>query len=267
MKAHLAALVRDTPNPAHRRNVAREYLQARILGCLQRNGAMIPLAFHGGTALRFLYAMPRYSEDLDFTLEQPGSAYNFRAYLQAIRTELTAEGYPVEIKLNDKKVVHSAFIRFAGLLYELGLSPHQTEVLSVKLEVDTNPPAGAGLTTTVIRRFVTLQLQHHDKASLLAGKIHAILQRSYTKGRDIYDLLWYLSDPTWPAPNLTLLNHALRQTGWSGAELTEITWRVMVQEKLQTLTWEPVVGDVSSFLELAADSQLLTLENLLNVLE
>ena len=64
-----------------------------------------------------------------------------------------------------------------------------------------------------------LPIQHHDKASLLAGKLHAILQRPYAKGRDLYDLLWYLGDPTWPPPNLTMLNHALRQTGWEGAPL------------------------------------------------
>ena len=55
----------------------------------------------------------------------------------------------------------------------------------------------------------------------LSGKLHAILQRPYTKGRDIYDLLWYLSDPTWPQPNLVLLNNALAQTNWAGGKLTE----------------------------------------------
>jgi len=68
MKDYIAELVRANPTPAHARNVIREYLQARILSGLQRAGAMIPLAFHGGTALRFLYATARYSEDLDFAL-------------------------------------------------------------------------------------------------------------------------------------------------------------------------------------------------------
>ena len=61
MKEYLAELVRSSSTPVLGRNVAREYLQARILGALQRAGAMVPLAFHGGTALRFLYASPRYS--------------------------------------------------------------------------------------------------------------------------------------------------------------------------------------------------------------
>jgi predicted nucleotidyltransferase component of viral defense system len=246
--------------------MTREYLQARILGCLQRIGAMVPLAFHGGTALRFLYTIARYSEDLDFTLEQPAQ-YDFRAYLRAIRSELANEGYAVELKVNDQKVVHNAFIRFGGLLYELGISPHQTEILSIKLEVDTNPPLGAALTTSVIRRFVTLQLQHHDRASLLAGKIHAILQRSYTKGRDIYDLLWYLSDPGWPEPNFALLNSALQQTNWSGDRLGEENWRQILGDRLQTLSWERVVNDVRPFLETDADVRLLTRENLLRLVD
>ena len=129
-------------------------------------------------------------------------------------------------------------------------SPHRDEVLSVKIEVDTDPPQGAGLATTVVRRYVVLQLQHHDRASLLAGKLHAILQRPYVKGRDLYDLLWYLSDPTWPLPNLTMLNNALQQTGWKGGLLTETNWRWAVREKLQAVSWNKVLGDVLPFLEL-----------------
>jgi hypothetical protein len=266
MRDYLAELVRASPTPAHARNLAREYLQARLLGCLQRAGAMIPLAFHGGTALRFLYASSRYSEDLDFALEGVRSQYDLRAYLRAMRTELAAEGYALEVKLNDRKVVHSAFIRFQGLLYELGLSPHRDRVLSIKLEVDTNPPAGAGLATSLVRRHVTLQLQHHDRASLLAGKLHAILQRPYLKGRDIYDLLWYLSDPDWPPPNLMLLNHALQQTGWAEGLVTGDSWRALVRERLKSLRWEQVVADVLPFLEPSADLGLLSLDNLLRVL-
>jgi hypothetical protein len=267
VKEYLAALAQAAPTPLHGRNVAREYLQARILGALQRTGAMVPLAFHGGTALRFLFASARYSEDLDFALERPGAVYDFSGYMRAIQAEFTAEGYAVGLKVNDHKAVHSAFVRFPGLLYDLGLSPHRDQALAVKIEVDTRPPAGAGLTTTVVRRHVTLQLQHHDQASLLAGKLHAILQRPYLKGRDLYDLLWYLSDPDWPAPNLVLLNNALRQTGWPGPALTEDTWQGTVRERLRTVTWEQAVADVRPFLEPRADASILTVENMARVLE
>jgi len=264
MKEYLGDLVRRAA-PGQARNVAREYLQARILESLQRSGAMIPLAFHGGTALRFLYGIPRYSEDLDFALEREASRYGLPAYLTALRTALSTEGYQIGLRVSERKVVHSALVRFPGLLYELGLSPHRDEVLAVKIEVDTNPPAGAGLETTVVRRHVLLQLQHHDRASLLAGKLHAILQRPYVKGRDLYDLLWYLSDPAWPAPNLALLNNALRQTGWTSDEVREDTWRAIVRERLRKLPWERVLDDARPFLEPGA-AELLTRENLLRLL-
>ena len=267
MKSYLVAQIETIPSPTQKRNLTREYLQARILELLQQAGAMIPLAFHGGTALSFLYGIPRYSEDLDFALERAPDQYDFQAYLRTIQRAFETEGYEVSVKLNDRRVVNSAFVRFSGLLYELGLSPHQTETLAVKLEVDTNPPAGAGLATTVVRRHVTLQLQHHDRASLLAGKLHALLQREYVKGRDLYDLLWYLSDPTWPSPNLTLLNNALRQTDWDGEPLSPENWRDIVYQSIAGLQWEQVMADVRPFLEQESQITLLTRENLVRVLE
>ena len=81
MKAYIEQLLRDVADPINGRNLVREYLQARILESLQRAGAMVPLAFHGGTALRFLYAIPRFSEDLDFALERTRSQLRFSCLL------------------------------------------------------------------------------------------------------------------------------------------------------------------------------------------
>ena len=111
-----------------------------------------------------------------------------------------------------------------------------------------------------------LQFQHHDRASLLAGKLHAILQRPYIKGRDVYDLLWFLSDPTWPPPNLVMLNNALQQTGWAGAPLVEETWRPAVRARLQGVIWDQVVADVQPFLESSVNLDLVTPDNLMHVL-
>lgn len=267
MKPYLKILVSNAASQIQGRNLAREYLQARILGLLQEAGAMIPLAFHGGTALRFLYAIPRYSEDLDFALERATEMYDFEGYLHAIRRALTAEGYDVNVKFNDRKTVHSAFIRFPSLLFELGFSPHRSEVLAVKIEVDTQPPNGAELVTTVIRRHVLLNLQHHSRASLFAGKIHALLQRDYVKGRDLYDIVWYLSDPDWPSPNLVMLNHALAQTAWSGEQFTAENWRRIVRDRVVELPWEQVRADVQPFLEHRVDLALLTRETVLTLLD
>ena len=87
------------------------------------------------------------------------------------------------------------------------------------------------------------------------------MQRSYTKGRDIYDLFWYLSDPTWPSPNLTLLNNALQQTKWNGDLLTETNWKDQVLQKLRTLNWSGIVDDVRPFVEQRFDLNLLTFDN------
>ena len=131
----------------------------------------------------------------------------------------------------------------------------------MKIEVDTNPPAGAGLDTTLIRRHVTLRLQHHDGASLLAGKLHALFQRRYVKGRDLYDLLWYLSDPDWPNPNLVFLQNALQQTGWEDPVLDENNWRDILCERLRNIEWKKAVADVRPFLEKGTEVDLLTQKN------
>lgn len=266
MKEELFRLAKLEKSPLAARNLAREYLQALILQSLQRAGAMTMLAFHGGTALRFLYSLPRYSEDLDFALERPSERYDFRAFLKTIRSDLETQGYMVELKVNDQKTVHSAFVRFPGLPYDLNVSPHRDEVLAVKIEVDTNPPSGAGLATSLIRRHVLLNLQHHDQASLLAGKLHAILQRPYLKGRDLYDLTWYLSDKSWPTPNLVLLNNALAQTNWNSPTLTVDNWRKVVYSRLESIAWEQAIDDVRPFLATTEDLALLTRENVLQLL-
>jgi hypothetical protein len=266
MKEILREIIDDSGSPTKAINEMREYLQARVLAILQREGAMVPLAFHGGTALRFLYSLPRHSEDLDFALERKPGLYDMDSYVKAIEAGFHKEGYEVDIKRSAERSVHNAWVRFVGLLFELGLSGQREEVFSIKLEVDTKPPLRAGLETSLVRRRVMLQLQHHNRASLLAGKLHAILQRPYTKGRDLYDLLWYLSDPQWPAPNLVLLNNALQQTDWEGSTITENTWRDIVGQRIEHLEWEKARGDVAPFLERVEELELLTKDNLSRVL-
>ncbi len=228
--------------------IVREYLQMRILHSLQRSGAMIPLAFHRGTALRILYQLPRYSEDLYFALERFPGQYNFRKYLSSIQRDMMAETYDVEVKVNDRNVAHSAFICFHDLLFQLGISSHQSEVLTIKLEIDANPPSNAKLDTTVIQHHVAVHLQHHNQASLLAGKLHAILQCEYIKGCDWYDLYWYLSQPQWASPNMDMLNNALAQSGWKKGAVTVNNWREVVLARLDRLEWKQVVDDVQRFL-------------------
>ena len=157
-------------------------------------------------------------------------------------------------------------MRFPGLLHEVGLSPHAPEVLAVKVEVDANPPRGAHTDVRLVRRHVLLRLRHHDQATLLAGKLHAVLQRGYTKGRDLYDLIWYLSDPDWPGPNLDLLNAALRQSGWQQGTMGADTWRGAVRQRLETMDWHRAALDVGPFLENQDELALVTKANALRLL-
>jgi predicted nucleotidyltransferase component of viral defense system len=216
MKEYLRTLIPMDTSPLLGRNIAREYLQARILESLQQMGAFVPLAFQGGTALRFLYGMRRFSEDLDFSWENRDAQFDFKYYLKNLKNTFNAEGYTLDISISQERVVNSAMLKFEGLPYALGVSPHHNENLSIKIEVDTNPPKGAKMETSLVRKYVFLNLYHYDRASLFAGKIHALFSRKFTKGRDVYDLMWYLSDRTWPNPNILLLRNALLQTGWKG---------------------------------------------------
>ena len=267
MKSDLAFLLTTAEDTTQSINWMREYLQARILMLLQSAGAMIPLAFQGGTALRFLYQLPRFSEDLDFTLERPERGYDFLGYLEEIKTQLALEGYPVAIKYNTAKVVNNAFVAFPGLLYEFNLSPHPSQNFSIKIEVDTKPPKGAILSTSLIRhRDLFINLQHHDKASLLAGKIHAILQRDYLKGRDIFDLIWYLSDNTCPLPNFPMLNNALIQTNWEGEAISEFNWKSILHQYLNAEKIQKARQDVSPFLARQTDLNLVSWENVSQLL-
>ena len=266
MKPLLIHLLQGEPDDFRRRSVTREYLQARILQSLQDHGAFANWAFLGGTALRFLFGLPRYSEDLDFSLTTPEKEPQFERMVRGIQADLVAETYSVEITTRRQGAVASAFVKFRGLLHELGLSPHVDEVLAVKVEIDTNPPGGAETATRVVRRFVMLHLLHYNRSSLFAGKVHAVLTRKYTKGRDLYDLAWYLSDPDWPAPNTLQLNNALGQTGWSGPVITPGNWRAIVAERLREVNWAQAARDVSPFLDRKQDSSFVSAEALFPLL-
>jgi len=198
VKEHLREIVGRARHEQEGAHIAREYLQALILSSMQRAGAFVHLAFHGGTALRVLYQIPRYSEDLDFALESDPDGFDFSALIRAVRRELASQGYSPEIRVRDERTVQRAIVGFPGLLHDLDLSPHPTQNMTIRIEIDTLPPAGASTTTSLVNRYVMLNLNHHDRSSLLAGKIHALLRRPFTKGRDIFDLCWYLSASDWP---------------------------------------------------------------------
>ncbi|MCD4708649.1 MAG: nucleotidyl transferase AbiEii/AbiGii toxin family protein [Candidatus Sabulitectum sp.] len=125
------------------------------------------------------------------------------------------------------------------------------------MEVDINPPAGAGIEITIIRKFQLLRLQHLDKSSLLAGKIHAVLMRGHTKGRDFYDLAWYLGNREWPEVNMTMLKNALKQSGWTQERINSMNLYKELENRFDNLDWEFVKRDLQPFIEKPAELNIL----------
>ena len=265
MKDEALALVRNLDNPAQRLNVLREYLQACVLRSLHESEAFINLSFVGGTALRFLYNLPRFSEDLDFSLER-SDGYDPGKWMDKLRRDLSLAGFDVVLRWNGRKTVHSSWIRIAEILKESGLAGRPEQKLSIKLEIDTQPPAGANTRTKIVTRRMMFSVRHHDLPSLMSGKIHALCTRSYPKGRDWYDLLWYHSQRPPVAPNQILLQNALDQTQGMGS-VDGSNWARHLLQRIETLDTLRMADEVRPFLERPGEADLLTGKHFRSVLE
>jgi hypothetical protein len=258
MRDDALALVATTEDPARRLNLLREYVQAYVLRSLHEQEAFTKIAFVGGTALRFLENLPRFSEDLDFSLLD-GDGYQPELWLKKVRRDLELAGFDCGVTFNPTKTVQVCWIRIADLLQQAGLSARPEQKLSIKLEIDTRPPAGAQVQTAVIVRHLTFAVRHYGMSSLMAGKVHAILCRSYPKGRDWFDLVWYCGHRPPVEPEVTLLQNALDQTEGLG-RFDARKWRDHVRHRLGQLDTDALVRDVSPFLERSADRHLLSRE-------
>lgn len=250
MKDHLIQTVAGLA-PDQRLNPAREYLQMYVLRLLHGAKAYGQLAFVGGTALRVLHDLPRFSEDLDFCAtpaRAPASAdaMDPQWLWKRLAGDLGKAGYDVRIKQRCDKAVAYAFFRFQGLPQALGASRDPRLGLIVKVEIDRRPPDGAVIETTLVQRPFPIALRHHDLPSLFAGKLHAILCRPYAKGRDWFDLVWYLTAKRGLEPNLLLLANALRQTH---SRVDAARWREAVRKRMRALAWAEVTADLRGFLQ------------------
>ena len=264
MKEQAVDLVRNVQAPAEKLNILREYLQAFVMRSLHESEAYACLSFVGGTALRFVYDLPRFSEDLDFSLENP-TGYEPLQWLKKLKRDMTLAGFNTAISWNDRKTVHTGWVKVAGLLKETGLAAMTGQNLSIKIEIDSRPPAGAETVATVINRHLMFALRHHSLSSLMAGKVHALMTRKYSKGRDWYDLLWYLSRRPSSEPNLTLLQNALDQTQGRGV-LSAKGWREILFEIVLGMDFPKLLQDVEPFLERPQDARLLTVAHFQSLL-
>ncbi len=260
MRDQALALARGAKEPGQALNLLREYLQTLILRSFHECEAFRNLAFFGGTALRFLYNLPRFSEDLDFSMVSE-KGYAGMEWMSKVKRDLTLAGFDPYLTWNDRKVVHTGWIRLAGLLYDAGISGVPNQKLAIKLEIDTRPPAGALCERSIITRTVTFLVQHYDLPSMMAGKLHAAITRKYVKGRDWYDLLWYRTQHPPIEPNVKLLGKALDQTHRS-AKYDAHEWQSLVRNRLASLSIKNITDDVLPFLEHPQDASLLTREYL-----
>lgn len=267
MKDYVLELVSKQTGLYPKLNIMREYLQAYALRILHDQGVFRSTAFLEGTALRFLYNLPRFSEDLDFSVAGKDKLYSFVDIIKKVKEEFILAGYNISVTYNDKKNVHSAFLKFEGLMYEAGISPFKEQRLSINIEIDTNPPEGAVLKTDIVNKYFPIAFLSYDLPSLFAGKLHALFSRRYAKGRDFFDVGWYLSRWKDLSPNITLLKNALMQTGWKGELPTKENWRTSLYDVVKKADWKKVRQDIENFLENPTDINVFSQENVLRLIK
>jgi hypothetical protein len=206
-------------------NAVREIMQSLALLGLWRAKFFEHAAFYGGTSLRILYGLDRFSEDLDFSLLKPSVDFNFSIYATALQNELEAFGFEVTFEVRHKttdSAIESAFLK--GNTYnhlivikapeQILAGVNRQSILKVKLEVDTYPPQGFNTEMKYVFSPIQFAVRSYTLPSLFAGKIHALLFRKWKsriKGHDWYDFAWYLSH--YPLLNLAHLEERMRQSG------------------------------------------------------
>jgi predicted nucleotidyltransferase component of viral defense system len=206
-------------------NALREILQDVALLGLWRSKFFEHAAFYGGTALRVLHGLDRYSEDLDFSLLEADESFSLRAYGDALLREISSFGFHVAFESRRKtqaSAIESAFLKtntYRQLIVieaaqELLHDLHPAKNLKIRLEVDTDPPGGFETETQYILQPIPFYVRVYSLPDLFAGKLHAILCRKWktrVKGRDWYDLVWYAG--RYPEVRISHLESRMRQSG------------------------------------------------------
>ena len=245
-------------------NALREFLQLLILKKIDEAGYFQHIAFVGGTALRILYDLKRFSEDLDFSLIKT-PFFDFNKFVAKLLYELQHESLCVDHKQKTSAAVCSLQLKFKNILYETHLSPHKDEVIMINLEIDCRPPIGYKTQLSLLSKGDMIAINHFDLPSLFAGKLHAILQRKYTKGRDYYDFLWYQGRKI--KPNLEMLNAALEQTLGKNPALDEDTLKAMLTKRFSETDYAVVKKDVEVFLQDPNELRFFTKELFIQSIE
>jgi predicted nucleotidyltransferase component of viral defense system len=225
--------------------------------------------FYGGSALRILHKLDRFSEDLDFSLIQPEKTFDIKIYLGAVKSELELWGFKVSAKEKNKKsksTIDSAFIKANTLVHLLkidsNLKTHKNAVMKIKFEIDQDPATGFSSDLKYHLHPIPFTIKTMTLPSLFAGKMHALLCRTIRtniKGRDWYDLIWFVKNNI-PC-DLHYLKNKMLQTGhidFSEA-LTKEKLVEMISKKSKEIDFSMAKNDVEPFLKNSRQKDELSL--------
>ena len=240
-------------------NALREISQEITLAALSRGDFFKKAAFHGGTCLRIFYSMERFSEDLDFMLKNADQHFSFEPYIKNMAMEFESYGYRLEVvdRSKTEDIVKKCFLKDDSLGKVLNLTHFKgvtnMRKIKIKLEVDTNPPIGSNFENKFLDFPFPFSATIQDMPSLFAGKSHALLCREYTKGRDWYDFIWYISRRI--KINWEFLSSAIDQQGpWKGKNLkVDRNWyMVEMTKRIEGIDWKAVKEEMARFLKPSA---------------
>ena len=229
----------------------REVMQEIALAGLQRGGFFDKAAFYGGTCLRIFEGLPRFSEDLDFSLLQPAANFSFEPYFKTLRQEFASLGLEVELIEKNKSSqtnISSAFLKNTSTVYDLNVLGRKT--IKIKFEVDTNPPLRFATTERLLIQPYSFYVKCFALPDLFAGKVHALMYRQWgnrVKGRDWFDFEWYVRQGI----PLNLVHYAERafQSGdLASRTLESESFLGMLQARIQGLNISSAKEDVERFL-------------------
>jgi predicted nucleotidyltransferase component of viral defense system len=239
----------------------REILQEIALLGLWRSKFFEHTAFYGGTALRILHGLDRFSEDLDFSLLKPISGFNLSRYAAALQIELQSFGFDVRISKKPKAVesrIQSAFLKAETLRQLIEIRTSETllrslppgQSLKIKLEVDTDPPPGFETEARYLLTPIPFTVRAYTLPDLFAGKMHAILCRRWktrVKGREWYDLVWFVANH--PRLRLSHLKARMVQTGdWPARkDLTPSAFHAALRSVIESARIEAARREVTPF--------------------
>ncbi|MCG8334671.1 MAG: nucleotidyl transferase AbiEii/AbiGii toxin family protein [Proteobacteria bacterium] len=242
-------------------NAVKEITQEVILFSLSRTDFFSKASFQGGSCLRIVHGLDRFSEDLDFVLNKVDLNFELSPYLAKVSQTMNVYGYDIEVTGKDKADSHirKRFIKDDSLKKILNFRHYSDSAkkIKIKFELDVNPPLGSANDQEYLDFPIDFSIAVQNKPSLFAGKCHALLCREYTKGRDWYDFSWYCSKKT--KPNYILLSSALNQSGpWKNLNpKVNREWLLeMLQKKIKNINWDEAIKDISRFLKPDKQDQL-----------